>query len=68
MHDSPHTCFTSDGTVTGQDLVAACRRAALDVKRRIEQSEPIAVYQPAEIDIVTYFDQQLEQVIFGFRG
>ena len=39
-------------------VLAACRRAARDIERRIDASPRLAIHQPAEIDIVTYFDRR----------
>jgi len=38
-------------------ILAACRRAAIAWDALVGASEILAVYQPAEIDIVTYFDR-----------
>jgi glutamate/tyrosine decarboxylase-like PLP-dependent enzyme len=38
-------------------VLAACRRAALRWDTLIGGSQELAVYQPAELDIVTYFDR-----------
>lgn len=40
------------------EVVAACRRAALEWDRRLSRSEVLATYQPAELDIVTYWDRR----------
>jgi glutamate/tyrosine decarboxylase-like PLP-dependent enzyme len=38
-------------------ILTACRRAAIRWDDLVARSEDLAVYQPAEIDIVTYFDR-----------
>ena len=38
-------------------ILAACRRAAIAWDALVGASDVLAVYQPAEIDIVTYFDR-----------
>src|SRR4051794_2655189 len=38
-------------------ILAACRRAAVQWDALVGASDVLAVYQPAEIDIVTYFDR-----------
>ena len=38
-------------------ILAACRRAAIDWDALVGASDALAVYQPSEIDIVTYFDR-----------
>jgi glutamate/tyrosine decarboxylase-like PLP-dependent enzyme len=38
-------------------ILAACRRAAMTWDALVDASDVLAVYQPAEIDIVTYFDR-----------
>jgi glutamate/tyrosine decarboxylase-like PLP-dependent enzyme len=37
-------------------VLAACRAAATDWDAAVEKSDALTVYQPAELDIVTYFD------------